>query len=398
MKNSFFITVFIFINSNLFSQMSFEKGYFIKNSDEKVECFIKNKDLLYNPKNFTYKLTPSSEEVTLTIEDVKLFEIYDIVKYESHDVKIDRSSELLNQVSNSKKVEFNSERLFLKVLIEGEASLYQYSESNFLRFFFKKNTSEVEQLVFKSFRSAYSTVLKKNEYFKQQLLNNLICEKIKTGKIKALKYRKSDLTDFFVLYNTCANSKMINYTVENLKKSKSILNTNIKAGVNFSSFFLAGDISRIRDLKFENQLTLRLGFELEYVMPFNNNKWALIVEPTYNTSYKAAKEDTVGRETKIEYTIIEIPFGLRHYMFLNENSKFFVNSSLVFDIPLNSEITGENNFEVSSVLNYSLGIGYKFKDKISLEFRTFTKRDLLGYFTRTGDFSSSSLVIGYTLF
>ncbi|WP_299061246.1 hypothetical protein [uncultured Polaribacter sp.] len=71
---------------------------------------------------------------------------------------------------------------------------------------------------------------------------------------------------------------------------------------------------------------------------------------------------------------------------------------MVFDIPLNSKVTGENNYDISTVLNYSLGIGYKYKDKISLEIRTFTNRDLLGYSARVGDFQSSSLILGYTIF
>ncbi|WP_299061249.1 hypothetical protein [uncultured Polaribacter sp.] len=195
------------------------------------------------------------------------------------------------------------------VLIEGEASLYQYSESNFLRFFYKKNTSEVKQLVFKSFTTGFSSTIKKNEYYKQQLLINLNCEKIKAGKLKSLKYRKSDLVDIFTLYNTCAKSKMINYSLKNSKKSKSIFKLNIKSGVNFSSFFLGNDIA-IRNLSFENKQPLRFGFELEYLFPFNNNKWGLIIEPTYNSPYKDSKEDTIARETTIEYSSIEIPLGL----------------------------------------------------------------------------------------
>jgi hypothetical protein len=397
MKKILIFTIVLVSYFNSYSQSSFEKGYFIKNSGEKVECLIKYLDLLYNPQSFNYKLSMDSKEIKATIEEVKGFEIYNFVKYERHDVKIDRSSEIIDQVSTTRKVNFNEERLFLKVLIEGEASLYQYSESNFLRFFYKKNTTEVKQLVFKSFTTGFSSTIKKNEYYKQQLLTNLNCEKIKAGKVKSLKYRKSDLVDIFALYNTCANSKMTNYTLENSKKSKAIFNLNIKSGVNFSSFFLGSEFA-IRDLSFENKPTLRFGFELEYVMPFNNNKWAFILEPTYNSSYKAAKEDTVSRETKIEYATIEIPFGLRHYMFVNENSKLFINSSFVFDIPVNSKVTGENNYDISTVLNYSLGIGYKYKDKISLELRTFTNRDLLGYTTRVGDFQSSSLILGYTIF
>ena len=39
-----------------FSQIKFENGYFINNSDEKIECLIKNKDWDDNPVKFNYKL------------------------------------------------------------------------------------------------------------------------------------------------------------------------------------------------------------------------------------------------------------------------------------------------------------------------------------------------------
>lgn len=396
MKKHLIFTIVLITYLNSYAQSSFQKGFFINNYGEKIECLIENKDLFNNPKSFSYKLSAKSEKIKATIDDVKVFEIYNKSKYERHTVKIDRSSEIIDQVSTTRQVKFNEEILFLKVLVEGKASLYRYSEPNLLRFFYKKNTtSEIEQLVFKSYYSeGFSLNLKKNEQYKQQLLNNLKCDKIKVGRLKNLKYRQSDLINIFVLYNTCVNSEMINYT---LRKSKAIFNVNIKSGINFSSFFLGNNVA-LRNLYFDNKQTLRLGFELEYLMPFNNNKWGLIVEPTYNSFYKDSEEDTIARETTIEYSAIEIPLGIRHYIFLNNDSSLFMNASFVFDFPLNSKLTGENNFDISSSLNYSLGVGYKFKDKVSIEFRTFTKRDLLGYSTKIGDFKSSSLILGYTLF
>lgn len=361
-------------------------------------CLIKNQDLIYNPKSFIYKLSSNTKEIKATINDVKAFEIYNISSYERHNVKIDRSSETIENMDFTRKVKFNDEQLFLKYLIKGKANLYHYTEPNLTRFFYSINNSSINQLVFKSFRTEDGTRINKNNYFKQQILNDLICEKVKKGKINSLKYRKADLVDIFMIYNTCINSKMINYTLESSKKTKSIFHINIKSGANFSSFYLLSSTSSRRHLYFENQQNLRFGVELEYVMPFNNNKWSLIVEPSYIFPYSAIEEDTIGRETKVEYSTIELPFGLRHYLFLNKNSKFFINSSLVIDFPMNSIITGENNFNIDTTINYSFGIGYKFKDKISLEFRTFTERDLLGYSIRVGNYRATSLIIGYSIF
>ncbi|WP_299013651.1 tRNA modification GTPase [uncultured Polaribacter sp.] len=398
MKKIIAFTVLLISYFNSFSQDTFEKGYFIKNSGEKVNCLIKNLDLLNNPKDFTYKINEDSKALKASIDDVQLFEIYNISKYERHTVDIDRSSENLSELSLTRKVKFYTEQLFLKVLIEGKANLYYYAETGLSRFFYSHNNGNIQQLVYKSYLTRDGYKVNKNNYFKQQILNDLICKKITEGKVKKLKYRKADLVNIFVFYNTCTNSKITNYTLENSKTSKNIVNINMKSGVNFSSFFLEDNVSALRDLDFGNIATFRFGLELEYVMAFNNNKWALITEPSYVSVYKSSRADTIGRETIIEYSSIEVPFGLRHYMYTNKNSKLFINASIVYDIPLNSKITGENNLEIDPVINYSFGLGYKFKDKISIEYRMFTTRDALGYINRIGDFNSTSLVLGYTLF
>ncbi len=44
-----------------YSQITFEKGYIIDNSDQKIECLIKNIDWIFNPVNLEYKISEDSE-------------------------------------------------------------------------------------------------------------------------------------------------------------------------------------------------------------------------------------------------------------------------------------------------------------------------------------------------
>ena len=49
--------VFPILATNCCAQISFEKGYYIDNSNQKVDCLIKNVDWKNNPTSFEYKLS-----------------------------------------------------------------------------------------------------------------------------------------------------------------------------------------------------------------------------------------------------------------------------------------------------------------------------------------------------
>ena len=82
-------------------------------------------------------------------------------------------------------------------------------------------------------------------------------------------------------------------------------------------------------------------------------------------------------------------------MFLNADSKFFVNTSINMEMTSHTEIGG---LDGSSNFNFAVGIGYKFKDKLSIEIRKESNQNILNnYNTWEGKFSNASLILGYTI-
>lgn len=408
MKKKLILFLTTLLALNCYSQISFEKGYYIDNSDQKVDCQIKNMDWKNNPTEFKYKLSESEEQKTLTIKTVKEFGIYNVSKYIRYDIDIDRSSEDLNDMSTVKDPIFKKEQLFLKVLIEGKASLYLFEDGSSLKYFFNKDNSAVEQLIFKSYLTS-ENIIEKNQSFKQQLWENLKCQNFTIQKIRSLNYRQNDLMNFFVKYNECNNSPSFNF--EN-KPKKDLLNLTLKVGLNSSSLKTYSNPQNWRDTDFGNKLGFRLGAEAEYIFPFNKNKWSIFIEPTYQyfKSEKRTPEDRLFGGILIsnaDYKSIEIPIGIRHYIFLNEESKIFLNAAYVLDFSLNSSIQFstsdgrklfENSFEISSADNLALGIGYKKHDKYSLELRYNTIRDILSHYATHSDYNTLSLIFGYSFF
>ena len=150
MKHSFIFLLMVLMALPAMAQIKFEQGYFIDNSGEKTTCLIRNLDWRGNPEKFQYKLAEEEEVISIGITQVQEFGIGDQFKFQRFKVMIDRSSDLTSELSSQRAPEFTDETLFLKVLTEGAATLYQYEGSNIRRFYFsmKENGSDVKTFDF----------------------------------------------------------------------------------------------------------------------------------------------------------------------------------------------------------------------------------------------------------
>ena len=408
MKKLFILFIFLIVyNLHSYSQVLFENGYFINENNQKINCLIENQDWKSNPIGFKYKLDENQNILAADIKTIKEFGVTGQTKFVRALVKIDRSANKMESISKEKNPEFNEEKLFLKVLIEGKATLYLYDEVNLRRFFYKNNDSEIKQLVYKVY-SVDNYNLAKNNYFREQLFIDFKCESISQKEYENLAYEKKDLEKFFIKYNKCNDPSFVSYES---KEKKDLFNLTIRPRLNNSSLSTNNNTSETFDLKFDSKTNVSLGIEAEFILPFNKNKWAILFEPTYQY-YKTekTKETTafLGGEIfgKVDYKSIELPIGIRHYFFLNNDFKIFLNASFVYDFSSNSKIkftrndgSEINSFDIKSNAGLGFGAGCKLKDKYSVELRYLTARNLLSnYVNWSSSFTTASLILGYSFF
>ncbi|HPZ26319.1 MAG TPA: hypothetical protein PKV58_10375, partial [Kaistella sp.] len=154
-----------------FSQIKFEKGYFIDNKDVITECLIKNLDWKSNPNSFEYKISEADKAQTATIKGVKQFEIYNGAKFVRYEVNIDRSSTDLNKLSRKKNPEFVKETVFLKELVNGKGKLYKFTEGNLTKYFYQNSDAAPEQLIYKQYQVGETDMTYNKDYI-SQLQNN----------------------------------------------------------------------------------------------------------------------------------------------------------------------------------------------------------------------------------
>lgn len=400
MKKPLLLLFFIFFSIASYSQIAFEKGYFIDNGDKKTECLIKNLDWRNNPKEFEYKLDEQDQPQKTNIEQVKEFGIYNTSKYERQIVNIDLSKSTLNNLDSDKNPKFSEEKLFLKILVEGKAMLYNYEDNDLSRFFFKVDNTPITQLVFKSYKVSDREVAD-NNLFRNQLYTALKCENLTEQNFKYINYKKSDLIKLFVKYNECNNSESVNFEA---KEKKDLFNLTIRPGIKSSSFSAENKIQNGYSTDFGTKTGFRIGIEAEAILPFNKNKWAIIFEPTYQ-SFSADKINDNNIIAKVDYSSIELPIGIRHYFFLNNNSKIFINAQYLFDLTLNDEASFKgassftNELQISSRGSWAFGLGYNYKKKYSAEFRMGLSKNLFNdYRAWDTDYKTISLIFGYTIF
>lgn len=404
MKAHSLLIILLTLGFSSYSQIHFEKGYFIDEKGDQVECLIQDIGWRSNPGEFTYKLSETSELQTATIKSVKEFGILNSVKFQRFSVLIDRSSSNISELSKDRAPEFSQEHLFLKVLLEGQASLYTYQEGNLKRYFYKKDTSAVEQLIFKTYKperkegGAESRILT-NKQYQQQLWNELRCDVLSVKDVERIHYKKKDLVKFFVAYNSCKNSQFTIYQ----KPKQKLINLSLRPGVQTSSFVMYNDL--LQDgYDFGSSVGMRWGLEMEVVMPFQRNKWAIILEPVYK-SYQAKGEmvDTRAHVPKthkiiVDYQSIQLPIGIRHYFFLNDKTKLFINGFAVVDFNMNSKVHfgDREDLNIPKTSGMAVGMGFSYS-RYSIEGRYNSKRTLLptyGYW-HSEYTTSVAVIFGY---
>ncbi len=402
MKKQSLLILLTILSFTGYAQIKFESGYFIDNTGAKTLCLIKNKGWKDNPNQIEYKLADTTKILIGTIRNIQEFGV-DNLKYIKATVDIDRSSQDLNQLSENKNPQFNEEELFLKLLIDGEAKLYMYEEGNLKRYFYNITNADIKQLVYKIYKVS-TTKIDKNNHYRQQLWTNLSCESISENNVKKTSYNKSSLTKYFIKYNSCKDP---NYENSQQREKRDLFNLSIKPGVNFSSVSIPSDFLGYDNTNdFGGKSNFRLGVEVEFVLPFNKNKWSVFVEPTfqnYQSDIQLTPKSIVQNPNpdpelaSINYKSIELPIGLRYFMFISDTSKLFVNAAFVTDFAFDSDLYLERTNQAEELkpgTNVIGGLGFKYNDKYSIEGRLASGREISNAF----EYTSFSLIFGYTLF
>lgn len=376
MKSSF-TAILLLLSLASFGQRKFEKGYFVNNSGNATEAWIEisSGDNAYH--EFQYKLAEDAELKTLDIGSVSEYGVPEKYKFKRFDAEVDVSA--FNKIDQNKEPSFETKKVFLRVLIEGKASLYQYRQNHTSLFFFHTENSATvpQQLIYKKYY-AQDEMIGTNTFYRQQLFSNFQCGEGSLEQFKDIDYTKKNLSSFFAEYNECIEANYANYA--NVRRMKTDFNLAVQGGMYLSQLGLEyQDVLGRRDVMADNIPGVRVGLEAEIVLPFYRHKLAVVFEPNYQRS-ETEKDLLIKFENfEDEHTSVTLreqsvylPFGLKHYFHLNDQNKVFLLAEYIYTISHKTEVDyAKEGFEdiefdydelYKNNVHAKLGVGYKFRN------------------------------------
>lgn len=404
MRKILLFTLLLLTCFQIQAQIKFEEGYIVKNSNERMHCWIKNLDWRNNPKEIEYKREENGVVETANCTNIKEFGFTEQkVKFISSWIKLDRSSEKQNSLSRSPEPVFKQEEQFLRVLVQGDASLYLFEDENSYKFFYSYNGSEIEPLIFKSYLNE-DIEIRQNEEYKNQILTTLKCESITRDLLRKLRYRTNDLIDVFEKYNTCKNPSGTTNAFKQEIVRKNAFHLALRVGLNSTSSSFDSNSKNFGEpyVDYGNKMSLRFGAELEYILPLYGNKWSLILEPSYQSFKSEVVQDDFTHS--LDYKSLDIPVGIRYYMHLNDKSAIFINGIFSYNIDLGSKLIytlyrQPVDVKIDPVYNFGIGAGFRFMERLSFELRYATNRSLVNNETKfDSKYNTTSFILGYRLF
>lgn len=407
-----FLAIILFSFTLLINaQVKFEKGYIITNDNKKEGVIIKNLDRSESPKIFTYKIDENSTELTGMPNNIKEFGIYGVAKYITYTGPIDVSSENLSSLSHKYEPELQNETIFLKVLASGDKGLYSYTAKNTTKYFYSDLGTTIEPLIYKKYNPEGDQLkVATNNSYISQLRSIFKNDPLATDLISGTKYNETSLTKIFKIHNQKVSPEIMDEFESEEITSK--FNINIRPGINFYSPVKTDELL---GAEFSARTNFRLGVEAEIILPYNKSKWAILCEPSYsaysNKEISALSTDNLYTVNLQSYSFINLPIGIRYYMYLNNNSKFFVNANVnvvniklgkakSLDLYYNGQVFNKADLATSSAFKtFSFGVGYNYRNKFSVEARYNSQFNIVDETTsQRAKISYTSIILGYNIF
>ncbi len=381
-----------------FSQNRFEPGYYINNDEEKISCLIESKEWANWPNDF-FNASVNGVVKQIPVRDIKEFGIDDKLKFITRDVLIEKSSDFVDKLDNIRDLDFKNEKVLLKVIVEGDLSLYLYLKDNIKKFFIKSAQGEIEQLKYKRYKDpVFESQMKVKAVveYKKQLEYNLKCS---SHNFEAIKYELFDLKKYVLAQNECSNTPL-KFVSKRTFKPRFVITPSV--GLIISNL----DVYRSETEFNLNATSPSFGIDVDYLIPTISNEIEINLKAQYSTF--DVKEDVEFqfssiREVEIQYSEVLIGIGGGYRFYLNNNNSISLGGGFNYPILLEDTRyleTGSsldlNGKEAKPFPSLSAGVNF---NKIKFRAHYLFKRNIMeGVNSFKIDLSRISVTIGYEVF
>ena len=372
------------------AQAIFEPGSYLTSDGVEREGFILNKDWSSNPTEIRFRENPGATEELVVLEELRGFEIRGTSKYRRELLPVAPHATRNAQLARRQNPEYPEQDILLRILVEGAATLYEHKKGAGTNFYYSVGDGPVRRLLYNDYLDS-TNARRTNMSYRRQLARDVSCE----GASSDLpRYRRDELVAYFRDYGECTGEEVVDYVA---LRGGVEFRARIRPGAVISQF----SIERVNqfEVDFGTSVGLRLGVDVEMVLPLRGGQYALFLEPTYISRSGTGEFGT--RDTRVvdfEYRAIELPLGVRYYrragrgrVFADVAAATTVNFPTVFDFPnlvlLEAPATS---------FSAGLAVGYEYQERWSASARVQTGRNVLnGYSSWRANYPSATIMLGY---
>lgn len=391
-------TIFSFcllvLSLSTFAQAGFKNGYFISNEGTLTSCLIKVEKWTSESVYIYYKMTDSSLIERVAINSIQEFGVEKSYKFEQHRVLFDQTTDL----TYDKNPDYIEKPLLLEVLIEGKASLYVYRNENGDQFFYSIGNEKVLPLTYKKYRvdKEEGTYVGENNQYQEELWIKLRCETTVMSEMALIQYNQADLMKYIISYNSCQNTKSINY-LSNRNGNRLHVSVNVGGFINRLSLTDSRQRGELQDLG--SNYGFKAGFSLESDARYAGNPWKIFggahfIYFTSTTSFES-------RPIEINYQAIEFSVGGKRYIQVGEKTAIFLGGGFLYDLKINRPFMMFENgtgLRMNSFPGLVFVGGLLLNEKIRLELQYGLPRDILiNQISWGASYDILSLLLSYNL-
>ena len=358
------LSILVLLTSFIASaQSEFLPGYFITKDGQKTECEILYLEWDQNPEKIKYK-NDQGTIMDISSEDISEFEIIGVCKYVSRSVKMDISSVDMKNLSTSKAPEWKDVTTMMKVLLEGEITLLSSSLDGFNRLFYE-NEEGTNQLIYKKYYVNEGDQIATNKNYIGQMNVVLNCQEAKKWIVNA-SYNEKSIYKAFKAYYECMD---LPYKIYEANEAKPEFQWYVSVGIlnnTFSGEFVGASVAR--NFSSNSELAYSFGFETELPLPVRNNTWRVHASPSFVSRSLSTLTDKVPNsaaesfDVDIKMNTIEIPIGIRYYVFLGENSSLRFGVAAAVNV-----VIGESAIYYEKDTNSATASTWEFENYLSFQ-------------------------------
>lgn len=353
------------LTQTAFSQVRFQDGYYITKEGEKIVCQLEMRDWVsWNNTELTVKGDQGISKVP--IATISEFGVGNEVKFITAITELDSSYNDLRKLDFSPYPKFESKTLLLKVIVEGEYSLYQYLDSNIRKYFYQTQGSPIKQLIFKKYFYESSSRIKENNGYLDQLKAINVCK----NNPYLVNYEYEALKAYFLNLNECSANDVTFFEKSAVNPSFGL---GVFGGVNLAAF----KVKRLTLQEFAtiNTTSATFGVEGNYTLPLITNALRFNLSVSYSSfdvsDAVVFPPFTSARDVTFTYSDILVGGEAKYLFYVAQKNYVSVGIGLYTPIIIEdytytetvSNLDVSNNQGIKAVAGIILGYNF---DKLSI--------------------------------